>query len=755
MLMDLPLEIQMKLLYMVPHSNLKYVNSHYYTLYNDLFYHKIVAVFGEDTINVIIKILPWLKPYIKSLDSFRYVNRMIIAKRLKLVDNLNKEDDDHHDHHHAKVTNEGTSSFRALTTHPDHVESIKQDFGNEIVIKEEEDRQEEVTPSQSSLASSYTTNNPLNVQYVKDSWKYIYSILKNKRLYAEYSDYQIDEPRNYVYNHFVEINRTYLLSYSKDVWLAPGQYNLNIGLAVKHGHGLGTTKFEVKYRIDDDDDDDEGEEEMEAEVAEVEMEEAEAEAEAEAEEAEEAETVTETVTNRNGNANGDATRNNIVNAHGLFRPNGSIIGGGVDRSVNGSMNETVDATTQLPNNHTNNAQAANNNNNNNNTIVKSFYPPTNINEILPKNQFCLLRVAQFTIPPKGSQQQHHQPKRNKLRKVSIKMEEIGLYLKSGFRIYFIDISQPSMLYDEYDLLYYSINETDYKYFINILLKNLYKALDYVQNGGMGGDGCDASTVKFGINGLYGERAGGGGAAKYGSGDPYDLWDKFDKSFLKEYNEEIVNDSNSASIIKGKGTSEGEGEGGSGVSSNGNGGYSLHKRVSSAHLFRNSISSVSAASSYASLNSLHGGGYGIPFKYDLKKLTNYANFYFTNIVNTKRYYKFSTIYQQRQFINRFGDYDLDWKEQLYVKEKLKGQHEKQQQHGKHGKHGKQGEQKVVSSNSVKVVGHYENDKQGGINGNDNDKSNGNSGDTTTRLEFRSRCTYDKLGLKWKIPIVGEL
>lgn len=71
MLDKLPLEIQIKLLFMVPNSNLKFVNSHFYILYQDLYYHKIINVFGEDTINVIIKILPWLKPYIKSLDVFR------------------------------------------------------------------------------------------------------------------------------------------------------------------------------------------------------------------------------------------------------------------------------------------------------------------------------------------------------------------------------------------------------------------------------------------------------------------------------------------------------------------------------------------------------------------------------------------------------------------------------------------------------------------------------------------------------------
>ena len=55
MLVKLPLEIQIKLLLMVPNSNLKFVNSHFYLLYNDLYYHKIVNTFGEATVKVIIK----------------------------------------------------------------------------------------------------------------------------------------------------------------------------------------------------------------------------------------------------------------------------------------------------------------------------------------------------------------------------------------------------------------------------------------------------------------------------------------------------------------------------------------------------------------------------------------------------------------------------------------------------------------------------------------------------------------------------
>ena len=133
MLVKLPLEIQIKLLLMVPNSNLKFVNSHFYLLYNDLYYHKIVNTFGEATVKVIIKILPWLKPYIKSLDVFRKQARLIIAKRLQLEESP------------------------IIVHNPDFT----------------------------------TTVNPLNCQYIKDSWKYIYSILKNKRFYAEYCDYKL------------------------------------------------------------------------------------------------------------------------------------------------------------------------------------------------------------------------------------------------------------------------------------------------------------------------------------------------------------------------------------------------------------------------------------------------------------------------------------------------------------------------------------------------------------------------------------
>lgn len=309
MIGKLPLEIQVKILQLVPQSSLKLTNSHFYLLYNDLFYDKLIRTFGDDAITILTEVYPQLREYMISLDSFRLEARSVATSRLHLTD------------------------FGA-TKHIEPAELLRS-------------------------------------MYIKDSWRYIYSLLKNKRLFAEYSDYKIDQPTNYVYNHYVEINRTYLLSYTKEVWLAPGTYNLNVGLVIKSGTGLGTTKFEVEH-------------------------------------------------------------------------------------------ENSDGTLE----------------------VQTFYPPLNIKEILPKNQFCFLKVGEFAIPTpeinhtkSTSNTKHH----NHLFKVKLTMEEIGLYLKSGFSIYFIDISPPSTLFNDFDLLFYSCQEMHYKFFINLPLKNFYKALNNAQN----------------------------------------------------------------------------------------------------------------------------------------------------------------------------------------------------------------------------------------------------------------------------------
>lgn len=411
MLDGFPLEIQVFLLKLVPTSCLKHINSHFYLLYNDLFYNKLITEFGEDILPIIVKVYPWLRAYIKSLDTFRYQSRKAISSRLELID---------------------FGSFRHLDT---------------------------------DLCDS---------EFIKDSWRYVYSVFKNRRLFAEYGDYRIDEPNNYVYNHYVEINRSYLLSYTKSLWLAPGTYNLNLGLVVKYGNGLGTTKFEVQYQ---------------------------------------------------------------------------------DKQ--------------------------------NQSIVQTFYPPTNINEILPKKQFCFLKIGEFTIDGALASQGDSG---NHLVNIQLTMEEIGLYLKSGFRIFFIDVSQPSMIFNDYDLLYYSCQETDYKFFINIPLKNLYKVINYVQNNDTNGSGTKQM---------------------YGLGEPHKISEKLDNLVCKVDSKGDVSEDD--------------------------------------------------------------------------KLMLYANFFFNNTIN-QRNFKFNTVYQRRQFINRFGDYEVDLK----------------------------------------------------------------------RLSSQPKsCTYDLNGLKWRIPIIGEL
>ena len=80
------MEIQVRLLKMEPSSSLKMTNSYFYILYNDLYYDKIIESFGKSIVPVLIKILPWLKTYIKTLEVFRSKSRQIISNRLDLTD---------------------------------------------------------------------------------------------------------------------------------------------------------------------------------------------------------------------------------------------------------------------------------------------------------------------------------------------------------------------------------------------------------------------------------------------------------------------------------------------------------------------------------------------------------------------------------------------------------------------------------------------------------------------------------------------
>lgn len=448
MLSSLPIELQVQILSSTAGNSLRATSSHFYLLYNDLYYNKLISEFGEDVIFTIQKVYPWLRKYIKSLDVFRKVNREIVSSRLHLKDHFYDLPQSQSAPEMAQETPH--LEFALVLELNDAMVSTRLRLQLRLQLRGSEDSVDSVK-SVSSVDSA--ANAIINSLYIKDSWKYIYALFKNKRLFAEYSDYRIDEPSNYIFNHYVEINRTYLLSYSKTVWLAPGKYNLNIGLVVKHGSGLGTTKFEINYKT----------------------------------------------------------------------PGGD-------------------------------------------PIVATFYPPTNINEILPKNQFCFLRVAEFEIPsisitPSSKKSSYHH---QQLYKVQIIMEEIGLYLKSGFSIFFIDISQPSMLLNEYDLLYYSCKDTDYRKYINIPLKNFYKVLSYVQN--LGVDDFEAETV-------------------YGAGNPKNITDSLETEL--NYDDDNSDTEN--------------------------------------------------------------------IELD-DALMAYAEFFFRNV--NRRYFKFNTVYQRRQFINRFGNFDQE-------------------------------------------------------------------------------------------------
>ncbi|CAN3478702.1 hypothetical protein DICA1_E25334 [Diutina catenulata] len=561
---DLPLEIHIKLLALEPSSNLKLTSKYWYSLYNDLFYHKMVADFGEAIIPVIIKVLPWLKVYIKSMDVFRRESRELLAQMMGLPDSDGPE-----------VRDSGRVRFNPSSGSLQGIPEMGQS-------------------SASSPSGTSRNYNPLHCRYVKDSWRYIYSVLKNKRLFANQDDYNVDVADNYVYRHYVEVNQSYLLSYKKVLWLAPGKYNLNIALVVKHGSGLGTTKFQVRYLQND----------------------------------------------------------------GL--------------TDQGELRE------------------------------QTFFPPLNIKDILPKNQFCVLKIGEFEIAPASTNKlsagtARVQSPENKLVRVKFVMEESGLYLKSGFSIFFIDFQQQTSLFNQYDLLYYSVQETNYKYFVNLPLKNLYRAIEYVQLG-YHGDQIDESSDEgpededdnlqplqmasqqprrpsvrrisdAAIDTGRETREFTLAALHYGQGDPGLIPNEYDLGFLND--KEI--DGDRAEIRKTTSHTR-----------------LLHSSWSSSSLNNSELASTNTPPPPMMSSSQELTGLGQDVRELLIKcrhspgLMAYANFFFNNRYKN-RYYKFNTVYQMRQFINRYGDFELDW----------------------------------------------------------NETGQG------------SKCTYDPQGMKWKIPILGDL
>lgn len=659
MLDKLPVEIQVDILLSNPNSSLKLVNSHFYMLYNDLYYNKIISTFGEDIINVIIRVLPWLKTYIKTLDVFRFDCRNIICSRLNLP-------------------------------YDDQVTDLHKDK------KKVENQRKKIKLEEN-----------LNVAYIKDSWKYIYSLLKNKRLFAEYSDYRIDQPTNYVFQHFVEINRTYLLSYNKSLWLSPGTYNLNVGLVIKHGNGLGTTKFEIKFENDNNEiitqtfypptnvnDILPKKQFCLLRLGEFTIPEPppppppkqdyshEHDIEEEDEDFDDLINVPRSnphlshLAQRARTSGNDFNFNNNFNnpnynnfnnqnthhlhhhqSHSALNPHQTSSGSQSNLTNlhrNSFQNSNINSNSYMNLNSYSNLNSLGHSrggsigsignsfdfNNSRSNSLPTIISNTSLASLNTTNTVLSSNPVNRTLSEENEDEDQSNNYHPKLVKVELVMEEIGLYLKSGFRIYFIDVAQPTSLFNEFDLLYYSVRETDYRYFINIPLKNFYKALNHVQNGG-----------KFQDTSV--ENAGG----KYGDGDPFDIRDEYDTEFLSESLN--TSDDNQAE--------------------------SEQSQKSWDHLTKDENAKD-------------------------KQLMRYSDFYY-NRSFIRRYFKFNTIYQRRQFVNKYGDFDIDWKK---------------------------GENK--NFNAINEIDSY---------------SHSDLTNLTVGPDDNRACAYDLYGLKWKMLPLGQL
>ncbi|ODV87057.1 hypothetical protein CANARDRAFT_194285 [[Candida] arabinofermentans NRRL YB-2248] len=329
-LLDLPTEIVSKIFKLVP-NQLKATCKTCYLLYNEYYCEKLVDEMGNDIIyNIAMYNIPYLVDYIKSFDYWRYDLRNMIAKEYDLKD-------------------------------------YEQD---------------------SNIRRQMTPKEIVECKYVKDSWKLVYAIFKNRRLFVEYQDYEIDEPQSYLSYSMLHINKTYLVKYKKSIKLSSDLYNLSCGIVIQNALGLGSMNFKV-IRTD--------------------------------------------------------TKEELM----------------------------------------------------------SFFPPTNINDLVPHERFVMLDLGVFYVaPPKKTVLNNDTPsgfeipssmQTDKLVEVDIIMEETGLYLKSGFIICYVDVNAyPSTLkkldpetndklvpVEEKRWIAWSIdNQVPHpENVVNVLLKRLYKSIN--------------------------------------------------------------------------------------------------------------------------------------------------------------------------------------------------------------------------------------------------------------------------------------
>jgi hypothetical protein len=174
-LLDLSIEILQEIFVEVP-NELKLTCKKFYIMYNNQYFNLLISRFGNNILKRICRYdFIYLIDYIKSLDYWRKPIRLIISNHYKLP-----------------------------------------------------------------LPDSKITDplDKLNCQYIEDSWKLIYGIYMNRRIFVDYEDYVVNRYDDImVAKHSVKINKL--------IKVPSGLYNLSAGLIMKTNTGLNGAVFKI------------------------------------------------------------------------------------------------------------------------------------------------------------------------------------------------------------------------------------------------------------------------------------------------------------------------------------------------------------------------------------------------------------------------------------------------------------------------------------------------------------------------------
>lgn len=91
-----------------------------------------------------------------------------------------------------------------------------------------------------------TPTDVLNLQFINDSWMFIYSLYKNHRVYINYNDYKIDDNDQSLHGRR-RSSFSNVINFKKRIYLTPGVYNFSCGVILKNGsfNGLTSTEFSI------------------------------------------------------------------------------------------------------------------------------------------------------------------------------------------------------------------------------------------------------------------------------------------------------------------------------------------------------------------------------------------------------------------------------------------------------------------------------------------------------------------------------